>query len=108
MKDTKLTAYVSEKHVLAFEIGEIKKTKTEGKGKNKVEVPIQGSGAIIVPENKEIDPVRVNNMFLAKFKPVKGDFYVIEEGQYPIIKKAKTFLEEYAEVAEVEEVKKKD
>lgn len=102
MEETKLTAYVSKKQVLAFEIGEIQKTKTTGKGKNKVVSPIKAGAGILIPKNKEIDPVRVNNMFLLKFKPSKGDFYVIEENEYPRIENGKTFLEEYSEVEEVE------
>jgi len=64
MSESKLTAYKSKKEVLAFKIKEVLMSETS-------------SGATLVPTNKDIDPVRVNDTFLNKNKPKKGDFYIL-------------------------------
>lgn len=84
-----MKTYTSSKEVSAFKI-------------KKVDQKIGSTGATLIPTDKEITPVRVNDQFVNKNKPKKGDFYILEDGCAPRVQDAKLFNKEFTEVKKKE------
>lgn len=57
----------------------------------------KNSNSILIPANKEFNPIHVNIHFMLKNKPKVGDYYVTDNG-HTYTRSAKEFIKEFGAV----------
>ncbi len=93
-KNTKeMPKYQSHKKVWALKIKEILFIERDVK-----QMPVQGFGAMITPEDEGYGSFEVDGFYMTKHKPQKGGYYVVYEDGYKSWSPAEAFEGGYTKI----------